>query len=262
MIEGYTREAGVRGLERAIAAVCREMAVRMAGGQEVTGVRVTRGLVREILGPPQYQPEVSDGPLAAGTALGLGNSGAGGELLVVEVSRMPGKGGVRVTGNLGPVLAEAAQTALSFVRSKADRLELADDWIKSIDLHVHIPRARAVQDFAGMGVAIFAAVASLLLDVPCRPDVAAVGELTLRGTVLPVRGVKAMLLAASRAGIREVLLPARNEPDVAEVPEETRSSLRIRYVHKVDEVLPLLLAPPEVSAHASGESRPPSEARP
>ncbi len=250
LIESYTREAGVRGLERTIASICREMAVRLAQGKEIDEVKVTRDLVRQVLGPPQYQPEVSEGPLAPGASLGLGQSGAGGELLFIEVSRMPGNGDVRVTGNLGPVLDEAAHTAISFVRSRSERLSLEEDWIKGVDLHIHIPRARAVSDFAGIGVAIFAAVSSLLLDSPCSPDVAAVGELTLRGMVLPVRGVKAMLLAAHRAGIREVLLPARNEPDVAEVPDETVAALRIHYIHRVDEVLPLVLAPPE-SFHAS-----------
>lgn len=268
LIERYTREAGVRNLERNIAAVCREVVVRLAegklvesklveaqldGGQDKSSVRVTPELVEKVLGPPTYEPETSDAALSPGVALGLGSSGAGGELLLVEVNRMPGKGGIRVTGSLGPVLGEAAQTALSFVRSRAARLGLEEDWLRSIDLHVHIPRARAVSDFAGMGVAIFSAACSLLLGVSCRHDVAVIGELTLRGAVLPVRGIKAMLLSAERAGIREVLLPARNEPDVAEVPDEVLAGLRIRYIHKVDEVLPLLLlAPPTAAAAEPG----------
>jgi len=262
LIEHYTREAGVRGLERAIASVCREMAVRQVEGKEVHGVLVTPDLVQELLGPPVHEPETTEASLAPGIAMGLGASPAGGELLLVEVNRMPGKGGVRVTGSLGPVLGEAAQTAVSFVRSRSRELGLADDWIKNLDLHLHIPRARAVHDFAGLGVAIFGAVCSLLLEAPCRPDVAVVGELTLRGAVLPVRGVKAMLLSAERAGITEVILPARNEPDVAEVPDEVLSALRIRYVHRLDEVLPLLLKgslrtrPPEPAAETPSEAHP------
>src|SRR5690606_27404774 len=116
---------------------------------------------------------------------------------------------------------------------------------RDLDLHVHIPRARAAQDFAGMGAAIFAAVCSLLLDIACRADIAIVGELTLRGTVLPVRGVKDMILCAHRAGIRELVLPARNEPDAHEVPDDVLAELRLRYVHRVDELLPIILAPPE-----------------
>jgi len=262
LIERYTREAGVRSLERAIASVCREMAVRLVEGKEVRGVLVTPQLVQDLLGPPLHEPETAEPTLAPGVAAGLGHSPAGGELLLVEVSRMPGKGGVRVTGSLGPVLAEAAQTAVSFVRSRSQKLALPDDWIKDLDLHLHIPRARAVQDFAGIGVAIFGAVCSLLLEAPCRSDVAVVGELTLRGAVLPVRGVKSMLLSAERAGITEVLLPARNEPDVAEVPDEILSALRIRYIHRVDEVLPLLLKSPRRSLPPEPAAETPSEAHP
>lgn len=262
LIERYTREAGVRSLDRAIASVCREMAVRQVEGKEVRGVLVTPQLVQELLGPPVHEPETAEATLAPGIAMGLGSSPAGGELLLVEVSRMPGKGGVRVTGSLGPVLGEAAQTAVSFVRSRSRQLGLPDDWIKNIDLHLHIPRARSVQDFAGVGVAIFGAVCSLLLEAPCRTDVAVVGELTLRGAVLPVRNIKGMLLSAERAGISEILLPARNEPDVAEVPDEVLSALRIRYIHRVDEVLPLLLKsprrslPPEPAAEAPPAAHP------
>ncbi len=245
LIESYTREAGVRGLEREIASVWRQLAVRKAEGHDIADKEVTREVVEELLGPPTYQPEIAEMDLAPGVANGLGVGGAGGELLVAEVSKMRGKGNVHVTGSLGPVLKEAAQTAVSFVRSRAERLHLDPEWLRDQDIHVHIPRARAARDFAGMGAAIFSAVASLLLDSPCRADVAVVGELTLRGTVLPVRGVKAMLLCAHRAGFREIILPARNEPDVAEVPDDVVSDLSIRYIGRVDELLPLVLAPPK-----------------
>jgi ATP-dependent Lon protease len=245
LVDSYTREAGVRGLERAIASVCRDMAVRIAEGKTVEDVHVNPELVRDLMGPPRYRPEVPERRQTPGTAVGLGASGAGGEILIVEATRMPGKGNVRITGSLGPILTEAAHTAVSFVRSKSDRLALDPEWIKSIDLHMHIPRAKAVQDFAGIGVTMFCAVASLLLDVPCRSDIAVVGELTLRGSVLPVGGVKAMMLAAHRAGLREVLLPARNEPDLIEVPNEVRSELRVHLVSRVDEVLSLVLERPD-----------------
>ncbi len=260
LIESHTREAGVRGLERAVAAVCRELAVRMAEGKEISETRVTPELVAEILGPPVYQPEIVEGELAPGVATGLGVGGAGGELLLAEVSHMPGRGKVHVTGSLGPVLAEAAQTAISFVRSRADRLHLDPEWIKEMDLHVHIPRARAARDFAGMGGAIFCAVCSLLLKSPCRADVAVVGELTLRGTVLPVPGIKAMLLCAHRAGIREVILPARNRPDVEEVPEAILADLHLRYVGRLDELLPLVLSPPKTGENAPRSADPSPQA--
>ncbi len=248
LVESYTREAGVRGLSRAIASVCRELAVRKVEGKSVDNLVVDKALVGEILGQPDYYPEVSEESLNPGVASGLGIGGAGGELLLVEVSSMPGKGIIHVTGSLGPVLKEAAHTAVSFVRSRAGRLHLAPDWIEKIDLHVHIPRARAARDFAGMGGAIFAAVCSLLLKTSCRADVAVVAELTLRGTVLPVPGIKAMLLCAHRAGIREVVLSARSEADVDEVPAEVMKDLRVRYIHTLDEVLPLILAQPDPDA--------------
>lgn len=261
LIECYTREAGVRGLEREIASVWRQLAVRKAEGQVVEGLEVTPELVEELLGPRTYQPEVAEANVAPGIANGLGVGGAGGELLICEVSKMTGKGNVHVTGSLGPVLKEAAQTAVSFVRSRADRLHLNPEWLKDQDIHVHIPRARAARDFAGMGAAIFSAVASLLLDVPCRADVAVVGELTLRGTLLPVRGVKAMLLCAHRAGLREIVLPSRNEPDVAEVPDDILAELKIRYVGRVDELLPLVLAPPEEGGPLSDDETTSPQAR-
>jgi len=261
LIESYTREAGVRNLERAVASVCREMAVRLAEAKVVDNVAVTKELVFEIMGPPQFQPEVSESSHAAGIATGLGVGGAGGELLLVEVSTMRGKGHVHVTGSLGPVLKEAAHTAVSFVRSKTDKLHLPADWIKDLDIHVHIPRARAARDFAGMGAAIFAAVCSRLLNVSCRSDVAIVGELTLRGSILPVRGIKGMLLCAHRAGIFEVILPARNEPDVAEVPAEILADLKVTYVTRVDEILPLVLAAPDPSAPVPSEPADPNPDR-
>lgn len=255
LIDSYTREAGVRGLERAIASVCRDVAVRLAEGQEVQGLKAGPDLVRELMGPPRYRPDLPERRMAPGVAVGLGTSGAGGELLIVEVTRMPGSGTVRVTGNLGPILSEAAHTAVSFVRSKSDRLHLDPEWIRSVDLHMHIPRARAVQDYAGLGVTMFCAVASLLLDVPCRSDVAVLGEITLRGSVLPVSGIKAILLAAHRSGIREVLLPARNEADLDEVPEEVRREVRVHLIHRIDEVLPLVLAQPDQDQEQSPPSR-------
>ncbi len=245
LIDSYTREAGVRGLERAVASVCRDIAVRIAEGRPVDDERVTAELVRDLMGPPRYRPEVPDRKGTAGVAIGLGASGAGGEILIVEATRMPGKGNVRITGSLGPILTEAAHTAVSFVRSKSDRLSLDPEWIKSVDLHMHIPRAQAVQDFAGIGVTMFCAVASLMLDVPCRTDIAVCGELTLRGSVLPVNGIKAMMLAAHRAGLREVLLPARNEPDLVEVPKEVMNDLRVHFVNRVDQVLALVLEQPD-----------------
>ena len=238
------------------------MAVRLAEGKPLDHVQITKPLVEELKGPPKFQPELAELKLTPGIGVGLGASGAGGELLLVEVRKMPGKGGIRVTGSLGPILKEAANTAVSFVRSKSEELKLDPEWIKKIDLHVHIPRAQAVYDFAGCGLTIFSAVCSLLLENSCRGDVAVIGELTLRGSVLPVDDVRAMLFAAQRAGVKEVIIPSKNRSDVEETPKEVTSDLSIRYIDRVDEVLPLVLQPPllENDQILSAASRPPARA--
>jgi ATP-dependent Lon protease len=246
LIDSYTKEAGVRGLERQVASICRDIAVRQAEGRPELPL-IDSQTVEDLLGPPEFKPETAEPTHAVGIAAGLGASGAGGELVLVEVSRMPGKGHIRLTGSLGKVLEEAAHTAVSFVRSRSERLHLNPEWLKDVDIHVHVPKARAVRDFAGLGGAIFCALSSLLLEAPCRGDVAIVGEITLRGAILAVPHIKAMLLAAHRAGLREVIVPARNEPDVAEVPEEILAHLRIRYVSHIDNVLEHILARGDVS---------------
>jgi ATP-dependent Lon protease len=243
IIDHYTHEAGVRGLEREIASICRDVSVKLAEGKPVAGVRVTRAHVEATLGVFRYVPEVAERRSVPGVATGLSLTAAGGDLLFVEATRMPGKGEISVTGNLRNVMKESAATALSFVRSRADRLGLDPEWLKSVDLHLHVPRAGGAHDAASAGVAMFAAVTSLLLGVPVRPEVAVTGELTLRGSVLPVGGIKDKILAAHRAGIREVIVPARNECDLAEVPKEILDELVIHLVSKVDEVLGMLLAP-------------------
>ena len=258
LIESYTREAGVRGLERTIAAMCREMAVKRAEGVTLQGVKLDAEAVQSALGPAKFQLELAEADLAPGLCSSLGVGAAGGELLLCEVSKMPGKGKVHVTGSLGPVLKEAAATAVSYVRSKAARLSLADDWIRDTDIHLHIPRARVARDFAGMGAAIFCALGSLLLSARCSAHIAVVGELTLRGNILPVRGIKAMLLCAHRAKIRTVILPQRNEPDVAEVPQAILAELQIRYIKSVSELLPLVLSDPD--QEASPSAGPPAHA--
>jgi ATP-dependent Lon protease len=177
-------------------------------------------------------------------AVGLGVSSGGGDLLIVEATRMPGKGEIFITGNLRAVMKESAATAVSFVRSRADRLRLDPEWLRTIDLHLHIPRAAAVRDAASAGVAMFVAVSSLLLGVPAKSDVAVTGELTLRGNILPVSGIKEQILAAHRAGVRTVVLPARNERDFSEVPEEIKTELQVHFVSRLDQVLPLVLAEP------------------
>jgi len=257
IIDYYTREAGVRGLEREIAAVCRDAAVRLAEGQKVENVNVDAAWVEQVLGVRKYNPEVAERRLAPGAATGLGVTPSGGELLLIEVTRMPGKGEITVTGGLRNVMKESAATALSFVRSKAEALKLDPEFLRKIDLHVHVPKGGSARDHASAGVPIFVAVASLLLEAPVKPDVAVAGELTLRGSILPISGIKAVVLAAHRAGMRSLVLPARNERDLEEVPAEVKQDLEIHLVHRVDEVLPLVLAPPEERGPLSERSIPP-----
>jgi ATP-dependent Lon protease len=171
---------------------------------------------------------------------------------------MPGKGEVMVTGNLKSVMSESAATAVSYVRSRAKDLGLAPDFLKGMDLHLHVPKGGTPKDGPSAGVTMFTAVASLLLRCPVKKEVAMTGEITLRGNVLPVGGIKEKLLAAHRAGIREVLIPARNEPDLEEVPKEVRAEMKVHLVKRVDEVLPLVLeaplSPPPQPHPPDGES--------
>src|SRR5262245_5924912 len=244
IVDHYTREAGVRGLEREIAAVCRSVAVRLAEGVVVEGEHATREYVSNVLGTHRFRPELAERKLAPGVATGLAAGATGGELLFIEATRMPGKGNIHVTGNLRPVMKESATTAMSYVRSRPEHYMLEPEWLKALDLHLHVPRGAASRDGADLGIPMFASVASLLLDIPTRAEVAASGEMTLRGAVLPVEGIKDKVLAAHRAGIREIVLPAKNARDMEEVPAEIREDVVIRYVSRADEVLEWMLERP------------------
>jgi ATP-dependent Lon protease len=223
--------------------VCRAIAVRLAEGEDVRE-KATRELVEKVLGAPKYQPDLSERTMAPGIATGLAWTPSGGDILFIEASKMPGKGNVLVTGNLKSVMQESAHTALSFVRSNAERLHLDPEFLKAIDLHVHFPKGGTPKDGPSAGITIFTAISSLLLGCAVKRDVAMTGEITLRGAVLPVGGVKEKLLAAHRAGIRTILMPARNERDLEDVPQDVRDALAIHLIKRVDEILPLVLEPP------------------
>jgi len=245
IIERYTREAGVRGLEREIGSVCRAIAMRVAEGEDVRGEKANAELVEKVLGAPRYQPDLAERTMSPGVATGLAWTPTGGDILFIEASKMPGKGHVMVTGNLKSVMQESAHAALSFVRAHAQQLGLAPDFMKDLDLHIHVPKGGTPKDGPSAGITIYSAVASLLLGCPLKRDVAMTGEITLRGTVLPVGGIKEKLLAAHRAGIKTVLVPAKNEHDLDEIPKDVRDELEIHLTKRVDEVLPLVLQPPE-----------------
>ncbi|MGC4063163.1 MAG: AAA family ATPase [Polyangiaceae bacterium] len=243
IIDFHTREAGVRNLEREIASVCRAITVKLADGVDVTNTAADRALVEEVLGPAKVHPELAERRLFPGLATGISVSSVGGDLLLVEATLMTGRGEVKLTGSLGNIMREAAETAVTYVRSKAERLELDAKWLEKKDLHVHIPRASYGIDSASAGLAVYAAVASLLLRCRLKPKVGLVGELSLRGAVLPVGQIKDILLAAHRGGLRLLLIPQANMRDLNEVPQEILREVEVRGVHNVAEVLPLVLIP-------------------
>jgi ATP-dependent Lon protease len=247
IIDAYTREAGVRGLEREIGAVCRHVAMRIAEGETTLRITADEETVGKILGVPRHLPDLAERTSTPGVATGLAWTPAGGDILFIEATKMPGRGEVMVTGNLKSVMSESAATAMSFVRSRARDLGLDPEFLKATDLHVHVPKGGTPKDGPSAGVTMFSAVASLLLRCPVKRHVAMTGEITLRGTVLPVGGIKEKLLAAHRAGIREVLVPWRNERDLEDVPADVRSELIVHLIKRADEVLALVLEPPLTS---------------
>jgi ATP-dependent Lon protease len=243
IIDHYTREAGVRGLEREIAAICRATAVKLAEGLDVHE-EVTPEHVERVLGPHKHRPEVAERNLEPGVATGLGWTPGGGEILFIEATKMPGKGNIVLTGNMRNVMQESATTALSFVRSKAERLHLDPEWLKNIDLHLHIPQHGTPKDGPSAGVTMFTAVCSLLLGCSVRADVAMTGEISLRGRVMTVGGIKEKLLAAHRAGIKHVLIPAKNRKDLEDVPQDILDEVKVTLINSMEEILPLVLEPP------------------
>ena len=261
LIDRYTREAGVRGLEREVGAVCRAIAMRLAEGEDVHE-KATAELVEKLLGAPRFTPDQAERTMAPGVATGLAWTPSGGDVLFIEATTMPGKGHIMVTGNLKSVMEESVHTAISFVRSRAERLKIDPEFLKVMDLHIHVPKGGTPKDGPSAGVTIFAAVTSLLLRWPLKRDVAMTGEITLRGQVLPVGGIKEKLLAAHRAGMTEVLVPARNEADLEEVPKDVRDAMRIHLVKRVDDVLPLVLDPAATPTETPAPVPPPPETVP
>ncbi|HWP65159.1 MAG TPA: endopeptidase La [Candidatus Limnocylindria bacterium] len=253
IIQGYTREAGLRNLEREIGRVCRKVARRRAEG-DTTPVRCTAALVREMLGPERFFPEVVERSSEPGVAVGLAWTPAGGDILFIEASRMAGTKQLTLTGQLRDVMKESAQTALSWVRAHAAELGIDPDFFERSDIHIHVPQGAIPKDGPSAGITMAVALASLLTGRPVQPRLAMTGEITLRGRVLPVGGVKEKILAARRAGIDTVILPAHNRSDLDEVPAHVREQLRFVFVETMREVLAHAL-PPSGGAHA-GASEP------
>jgi ATP-dependent Lon protease len=243
VIRDYTREAGLRNLEREIGSICRKVARQVAEGA-TKAFRILPGNVAKYLGVPRYLEEEREKDLPAGVALGLAWTSVGGEILHVEVSTLPGKGKLIMTGQLGEVMKESAQAALSYARARSDRLQVNPDFAEKRDIHIHVPSGATPKEGPSAGVTLVMALLSALTNQPLRNDVAMTGEITLRGRVLPVGGIKEKILAAAAAGVKMVIIPAQNAKDFSEVPAELRKKLQVKTVEHIDEVWPLVCLEP------------------
>jgi len=245
IIRKYTREAGVRNLEREIASICRKVARQIVTDGHKEQIKITSKVVPKYLGVPKYRYGETEGKDEVGLTIGLAWTEFGGELLVIEASIMKGAGKLTLTGKLGDVMQESAQAALTYVRARADKFGLPDNFYKETDIHVHVPEGAIPKDGPSAGIAIATSIASVFTKRKVHADLAMTGEITLRGRVLPVGGLKEKLLAAHRGNIKRVIIPRENEKDLAEVPSNVLKSLEIIFVEHMDEVLKYALMEPE-----------------
>jgi ATP-dependent Lon protease len=237
LIRHYTKEAGVRNLEREIASICRKVAVEVVKKDRNAQIHVSAKTLHKYLGPPKHRFGRVDVEYRVGVATGLAWTELGGELLATEVTIMPGKGQLIITGKLGDVMQESAQAAMSYVRSRAEELGLEKDFYQKIDVHIHVPEGAIPKDGPSAGITMATALVSALARIPVRPDLAMTGEITLRGRILPIGGLKEKVLAAHRGGIKTVLIPEENEKDIEEVPATILKTVELVLVSHMDEVL-------------------------
>jgi ATP-dependent Lon protease len=242
VIQGYTREAGVRQLEREIGSICRGVATRVAEGS-AEKIIVTRTAVRDYLGQPKFFNEIALRTSLPGVATGLAWTPVGGDILFIEATKMMGQGKLQLTGQLGDVMKESAQAAMSLVKSRADQLGIDAELFRTQDIHVHIPAGAIPKDGPSAGVTMFVALVSLLLGQRVNKDVAMTGEISLRGLVLPVGGIKEKVLAAKRAGITTVLLPEMNRRDLEDIPPAASAGIHFEFLTTVDQALEHALEP-------------------
>src|SRR5205814_5143220 len=241
LIRGYRREAGVRNLEREIGNVCRKVARKVVKEGENYSTSLTAENAAEFLGVLKFRDTLAHEKSEVGLVTGLAWTEVGGSILSTEATVVDGKGKLILTGKLGDVMQESAQAAMSYVRSRAGRLGLSRDFYRNLDIHVHVPEGAIPKDGPSAGITIATAIAGSLSKIPVRRDLAMTGEITLRGKVLAIGGLKEKLLAAHRAGLFEVILPKDNEKDVAEVPENLRSAMKLHFVDTMDQVLAVAL---------------------
>lgn len=244
IITSYTREAGVRNLEREIATICRSVAKEVSEGR-TDPATVTAEDLRAVLGPIKFFSEVAERTSQPGVAIGLAWTPTGGDIIFVEATKMPGNGKLMLTGHLGEVMKESAEAALSAIRSRSKELDLPDDFFLKHDIHIHVPAAAIPKDGPSAGVTMYTALLSLVRGQPVQSEVAMTGEITLRGQILQVGGIKEKSLAAKRAGLKVVLLPDRNAKDLEDLPEEVREGLEFKFLKSVDEISEMALVPGE-----------------
>jgi ATP-dependent Lon protease len=237
VIRHYTKEAGVRNLEREIASICRKVAVEVVRKDRNSHIQVGTKSLHKYLGPTKYRYGKADNEVKIGVTTGLAWTELGGELLATEVTIMPGKGQLIITGKLGDVMQESAQAAMSYVRSRANELGLERDFYQKLDIHIHVPEGAIPKDGPSAGITMATSLVSALVKIPVRNDLAMTGEITLRGAVLPIGGLKEKVLAAHRAGIKTVLIPAENEKDIEEIPATVLKTVELQMVSHMDEVL-------------------------
>ena len=251
LIQFYTREAGVRNLEREVGNVCRKIARTVVNAQAdkaakkketpFVKVTVTPEKVNQLLGPQKFRETQSDKKNEVGATVGLAWTEVGGSILTTEAAIMEGRGKLTLTGKLGDVMQESAQAAMSYVRSRAGALGLPRDFYRHLDIHLHVPEGAIPKDGPSAGITIATSIMSALTSIPVRADVAMTGEITVRGRVLPIGGLKEKLLAAHRQGIREAILPQDNERDLPDIPENIRNDMKLHFVTSMDQVLRLAL---------------------
>jgi len=244
IIRSYTREAGVRNLEREIGNVCRKVARKVVKEGANYNVTITAENVNDFLGVLKFRDSLAHEKSEIGLVTGLAWTEVGGSILSTEVTVVDGKGKLTLTGKLGDVMQESAQAAMSYVRSRAQRLGLPRDFYRNMDIHVHVPEGAIPKDGPSAGITIATAISRALSKIPVRRDIAMTGEVTLRGKVLPIGGLKEKLLAAHRAGLFEAILPKDNEKDLAEVPENLRKEMKLHFVENMDQVLAIALESP------------------
>jgi ATP-dependent Lon protease len=244
LVQFYTREAGVRNLEREVGNVCRKIARKFVGraaGEKVPARVITGDTLKDLLGPAKFRDLTTDKKSEIGAATGLAWTEVGGQILTTEATLMEGKGKLTVTGKLGDVMQESAQAAMSYIRSRAHQFGLPRDFYRNLDIHLHIPEGAIPKDGPSAGITMATTIASALTKIPVRGDVAMTGEITLRGKVLGIGGLKEKLMAAHRHGITEAIMPRDNEKDLPDIPEPIRNTMKLHFVEWMDEVLKIAL---------------------